>query len=80
MLLGRAVSGPLEANPDFKLMTGYTYSGHPAACAAGIANIELIESEGLVDRAQSVGSGMRERLERLHNRGRIESVRGVGAI
>jgi putrescine aminotransferase len=29
---------------------GYTYSGHPVACAVGLANIEIIESEGLVER------------------------------
>ncbi len=29
---------------------GYTYSGHPVACAVALANIEILESEGLVDR------------------------------
>ena len=36
-------------------MHGYTYSGHPAACAAAIANIDLIEKEGLVERAKHMG-------------------------
>jgi len=29
---------------------GYTYSGHPTACAVALANIEILEKEGLVDR------------------------------
>jgi putrescine aminotransferase len=29
---------------------GYTYSGHPVACAVALANIDIIEKEGLVDR------------------------------
>ncbi|MGI9407631.1 MAG: aspartate aminotransferase family protein [Hyphomicrobiaceae bacterium] len=29
---------------------GYTYSGHPAACAAALANIEIFEREGIIDR------------------------------
>ncbi len=32
---------------------GYTYSGHPVACAVALANIRLIQSEGLVDRVRN---------------------------
>jgi len=31
---------------------GYTYSGHPVACAVALANIDILESEGLVDRVR----------------------------
>jgi putrescine aminotransferase len=31
---------------------GYTYSGHPVACAVALANLEIIEREGLVDRVR----------------------------
>jgi putrescine aminotransferase len=31
---------------------GYTYSGHPVACAVGLANIRFIQREGLVDRVR----------------------------
>jgi putrescine aminotransferase len=31
---------------------GYTYGGHPASCAAGLANLEIIEREGLLDRVK----------------------------
>jgi putrescine aminotransferase len=32
---------------------GYTYSGHPVACAVALANLDIIESEGLVDRVRN---------------------------
>ncbi|OGB17951.1 MAG: aminotransferase [Burkholderiales bacterium RIFCSPLOWO2_12_67_14] len=32
---------------------GYTYSGHPVACAVALANLELMEREGLVDRVRN---------------------------
>lgn len=32
---------------------GYTYSGHPVACAVGLANIKLIQREGLVERVRT---------------------------
>ena len=80
-LSGVVVSGEVAATLEGQMLrTGYTYSGHPTACAAGIANLELIESEGLVERARSVGAGIRERLAALQQRERVESIRGVGAI
>jgi putrescine aminotransferase len=43
---------------------GFTYSGHPVACAVALANLEVIEREGLVDRARTeIGPYLREKLE-----------------
>ena len=66
--------------PGFVLRTGYTYSGHPASCAAGIANLELMDDEGLVERAAHVGERIRSGLEALQADGLIESWRGTGAV
>ncbi len=79
VILARAVSEELEA-PDFKLMTGYTYSGHPTCAAAAVANINLIESDGLVERANHIGQRFSEGLAALKADGIIEDFRGVGAI
>ena len=68
------------SEPGFLLRHGYTYSGHPAACAAGIANIELIEAESLVERADHVGERIRDGLTALQGDGLIESWRGTGAV
>jgi putrescine aminotransferase len=45
---------------------GYTYSGHPVACAVALANIRLIQREGLVDRVrEDVGPYLAERYAEL---------------
>ncbi len=74
-----SVCSELE-EPGFLLRTGYTYSGHQASCAAGIANIELMEAEGLVDRVDSIGERLRAGLTALEGDGLLESWRGMGAI
>ena len=79
VLVSRAVAAEFE-EPGFLLRTGYTYSGHPAACAAGIANLELMEAEDLVVRGRHVGEQIRNGLEALAGDGLIESWRGVGAV
>ena len=66
--------------PGFVFRTGYTYSGHPASCTAGIANLELMDAEGLVERANHVGGRIRSGLEALQADGLIESWRGTGAV
>jgi len=45
---------------------GYTYSGHPVACAVALANLELMEREGLVDRVKNdVGPYLAQRFAEL---------------
>jgi adenosylmethionine-8-amino-7-oxononanoate aminotransferase len=73
------MAGELETE-GFKLMTGYTYSGHPTCAAAAIANIDLIESEGLVERANHIGVKLSEGFRAMEADGMIESYRGIGAI
>ena len=80
VLVSRALCDLFEQDPDFVFMHGYTYSGHPAACAAAIANIDLIEKEGLVERAKHIGKRLSQGLEALKSDGLLSEVRGVGAI
>ncbi|MUT90829.1 aspartate aminotransferase family protein [Streptomyces sp. Z38] len=59
---------------------GLTYSGHPLACAAAVATINVMEEEGLVENAASlgasvVGPGLRELAERHPS---VGEVRGTG--
>ncbi|MGI9596816.1 MAG: aspartate aminotransferase family protein, partial [Acidimicrobiales bacterium] len=68
------------SEPGFLLRSGYTYAGHPAAAAAAVANINLIESDGLVERANHVGKKTVEGFDALVADGMIESYRGVGAM
>ncbi len=79
VILSRSVCEELE-EPGFLLRTGYTYSGHQASCAAGIANLEIMEREGLDQRANHVGERFQEGLRALQADGLIESWRGMGAV
>ncbi|MAT62209.1 MAG: aspartate aminotransferase family protein [Dehalococcoidia bacterium] len=79
VIVSRNVCDTLE-EPDFVLRTGYTYSGHPTSCAAGIANLELMERESLVDRANHVGEQIQNGLKSLQSDNLIESWRGTGAV
>ncbi len=80
VLISRTVCDVLESDPDFTFMHGYTYSGHPAASAAAIANINIIEDEGLVQRAEVIGDRLSGGLKALEKDGIFSEVRGVGAI
>ncbi|MEM8586658.1 MAG: aminotransferase [Pseudomonadota bacterium] len=41
---------------------GYTYTAHPVMAAAGLANLDLMESEGLIERAGRMGAVLQEQL------------------
>lgn len=79
VIMSNAIAQELESDPG-KFMHGFTYSGHPASCAAGVANIEVIEQQGLVDRSREIGDQFSEGLSALQGDGMINSYRGVGAI
>ena len=60
---------------------GYTYAGNPLACAAGLAVLEEIETEGLMQNAERMGAVLKSRLEGLMQRfGVIGDVRGRGLL
>jgi adenosylmethionine-8-amino-7-oxononanoate aminotransferase len=70
----------LEADKNFFLRTGYTYSGHATACAAALTNIDIIEREGLVERAEHVGALVADALRALQRDGLLKEVRGDGGV
>jgi adenosylmethionine-8-amino-7-oxononanoate aminotransferase len=80
VFVGRTALNALERDPDFFLRHGYTYSGHSAVCAAALKNLEIIERDGLIERAKHVGKRLSEGLYSLAADGVIDSVRGAGAI
>jgi 4-aminobutyrate aminotransferase / (S)-3-amino-2-methylpropionate transaminase / 5-aminovalerate transaminase len=60
---------------------GGTYVGNPVAQAAALAVLDVIEDEGLVDRANAIGETMRRRMQSWQERWReIVEVRGLGAM
>jgi adenosylmethionine-8-amino-7-oxononanoate aminotransferase len=81
VLVGPSVRAPLEADPDVILRTGHTYSGHPAACRAALANLAIIRDEGLADRASNViGARLGPALHALLDKGCVQDVRGVAGL
>ena len=60
---------------------GYTYSGHPAACAVAIANIQLLREQGLVDRVKNdIGPYLQERWAGLGEHPLVGETRMVGLM
>jgi adenosylmethionine-8-amino-7-oxononanoate aminotransferase len=57
---------------------GFTFGGHPVACATALANIEIIEREGLCERVRSLEGPFREMLESLSDLPIVGDVRGAG--
>jgi len=55
---------------------GTTYAGHPACCAAAIANLDLLAADGLVSRALELESSFHGRLEELCGHNRVSEIRG----
>jgi len=80
VFVGAAPLRALEADANFFLRTGYTYSGHATACAAALKNLDIIESEGLMERAKHVGSLVSSALHALQRDGVLREVRGEGAV
>lgn len=80
VLVGPAVRAGLEADPGFVLRHGYTYSGHPAAAAAALANLDIIESEGLVKEAGRIESLLGRGLAGLVDGEHVVEARGTQGI
>jgi adenosylmethionine-8-amino-7-oxononanoate aminotransferase len=58
---------------------GFTYIGHPTACAAALAVQRTIEAEGLLDNVRRQGAALRQALEaRFGNHGQVGDIRGRG--
>jgi adenosylmethionine-8-amino-7-oxononanoate aminotransferase len=65
---------------DEKFMHAATYSGHPACCAVGLRNIDILEQEALPERASVMGKRLLAGLESLRSLPVIGDVRGLGMM
>jgi len=80
VFVGPRLRGWLEADDDYLLTHGGTYAGHPSCCAAGVANLEIMRSENLPERARRAGSRLRAGLDRLADRSGVVEIRGEGLV
>lgn len=59
---------------------GYTYSGHPLACAAALATLEIYEKEALFERAASLAPYWQEAIHSLRGLPHVIDIRNLGLV
>jgi beta-alanine--pyruvate transaminase len=81
VLVSKAIYEQFMQGPDgIELFHGYTYSAHPAACAAGLATLALYEHEGLLTRAASLAGYWEDAAHALRGLPHVVDVRNYGLI
>ncbi|ACL58326.1 aspartate aminotransferase family protein [Methylobacterium nodulans] len=78
----RAVHDALMTGPEnaIELFHGYTYSGHPVACAAGLATLDVYEEEGLLTRAAALQDHWHEAMHVLRGAPHVIDIRTIGLV
>jgi putrescine---pyruvate transaminase len=70
-----------KQHPAAGIFHGYTYSGHPLACAAALANLKIVQDEKLPENAGAVGAYFMDKLAKLMDHHEvIGDVRGKGLM
>jgi len=72
VLCSDRISVPLKSHTS-------TFGGNPTACAAALASLKVIESEGLVEKAQTLGGYFLDQLRQIESQ-KIREVRGLGLM
>ncbi len=65
---------------QIELFHGYAYSGHPAACAAGLATLEIYEEEGLLTRAGELADHWQDAMHSLKGLANVIDIRTIGLV
>ena len=71
------MSGPEEA---IEFCHGYTYSGHPLACAAAIATLDLYRDEGIFENAAELAPYWEDSLHSLKDLSQVIDIRNIGLV
>ena len=75
------IAAPFFDQPGNVFRHGYTYSGHSAACAAGLAVMDILENEGIFERALQLEEELPRVLSPLEDLDFVTEIRGgVGAL
>jgi putrescine---pyruvate transaminase len=80
VVVGARVAEPFWSGEGIMFRHGYTYSGHAAACAAGLANLDLIEHERLIERVLELEPVFAEKVGALAAHPLVAEVRTVGLL
>ena len=71
----------MEAPADtIELFHGYTYSGHPVACAAGLATMDIYREEGLFERAAGLAQYWEDAIHSLKGTRNVIDLRNLGLL
>ena len=73
-VMGAAPEGAIE------FFHGYTYSGHPAACAAGLATLDIYRNDGLFERGRALSPYFLDAIFGLSDLPAVADLRGYGMI
>lgn len=76
----RLIAELQQAGSGAYFSNGFTYSGHPVACAAALKNIEIMEKENILEHVREVGPYFQTRLQSLGDLPIVSDVRGVGLM
>jgi adenosylmethionine-8-amino-7-oxononanoate aminotransferase len=80
--VGGLIARPYLVEPFLRdthmFLHGITFGGHPVSCAVALANLDLIEREGLLQHVRANEDAFRATLERLHDLPIVGDVRGDG--
>ncbi|MFT3728925.1 MAG: aspartate aminotransferase family protein [Terricaulis sp.] len=76
----REIYDTMLANADtpIELFHGYTYTGHPLACAAGMATLEVMKSENLFQRAADISPYWQDAVHSLRDARHVIDIRNIG--
>ena len=80
VVVNRAICDVLENDPKWMFRHGHTYSGHPTACAAALANLDIIDNEKLAERAFAIGDRLFSGMRSLAADGLLRAVRSEVAV
>jgi adenosylmethionine-8-amino-7-oxononanoate aminotransferase len=79
--INHRIAEVIDSAPDaMTWMHAFTYSAHPVGCAVALANLDIIEREGLVERAAALGRRLLVGLETLKSHPHVGDVRGLGLM
>ena len=70
----------MQGPEGVELFHGYTYSGHPLACAAGIATLDTYEEEGLLTRGASLEKHFEDAIHALKDARHVIDIRNLGLM
>jgi len=82
VLVNGKIHDALMTGPEqmIELFHGYTYSGHPVACAAGLAALDVYEEEGIFEQVRELEGHFEDAIHSLDDHPKVTDVRNLGLM